>query len=608
MKHNPIALALITTNLLVGCGGGSGSVSAPEIAIAPDNSTDNGAVTSPSTIIKTGVISGFGSIYLDGQRYLTDSSSISVNGLLGQDISDLKVGMKISLAVNESADGSTPEAVEVNYENDIEGVITAIDRNNRQLLLAGTVIIYNDVTHFINVSEVSLSVGDRIEVSGYLDASSTFVATYIELDDYFDNDSYEYTTGLVSGHDPLNQTFQLNSLTVDYSGATIEGQIADNLTIKVSGNVLGTVLTAHEVETVQTSYHGDFNEVSIAHYEVEGIVSAYDSVANSLTINGLSYGLATNLQIIGGTTISVNEFVEVYIDPTSNQIFKIEIKQQHQTSDGRVKGIISAIDSNNRSISLNGQTYFFTDNTRVEDDSNQYFSFDSLMINDQVEIVYISNNGVLQIQRIERENEQEYFQEWELKGVATDVDAANQTFSVNGVVVSLTAAVRYLVNDAIVTAEQFFTQLSASPTSMIEVEGYYDIGGAFVPVKVEIEQTGSSNNEHSGGNNQSIDSDEDMDNSNHDHEFGSDNDDDGVGYVEIEGTVSQVLNASSFILNGREIRLDNLTELEVNDVTTNLTDFMANVSVNTRIEIEGYWVDSTYIYALEAEIEFGDHD
>lgn len=201
MKHNPIALALITTNLLVGCGGGSGSVSAPEIAIAPDNSTDNGAVTSPSTIIKTGVISGFGSIYLDGQRYLTDSSSISVNGLLGQDISDLKVGMKISLAVNESADGSTPEAVEVNYENDIEGVITAIDRNNRQLLLAGTVIIYNDVTHFINVSEVSLSVGDRIEVSGYLDASSTFVATYIELDDYFDNDSYEYTTGLVSGHD-----------------------------------------------------------------------------------------------------------------------------------------------------------------------------------------------------------------------------------------------------------------------------------------------------------------------------------------------------------------------------------------------------------------------
>ena len=602
MKHNQIALALII-NLLAGCGGGSGSVSAPEIAMASENPTDNGAVTSPSTIIKTGVISGFGSIYLDGQRYLTDSSSISVNGLLGQDISDLKVGMKISVAVNESEDGSTPEAMEVNYENDIEGVITAIDRNNRQLLLAGTVIIYNDVTHLINVSEVSLSVGDRIEVSGYLDANSTFVATYIELDDYFDNDSFEYTTGLVSAHDPLNHTFQLNSLIVDYSGATIEGQIADNLTIKVSGNILDTLLIAHEVESVQRNYHGVFDEDSIAHYEVEGIVSAYDSVANSLTINGLSHGLATNLQIIGGTTIEVHEFVDVYIDPASNQIFKIEIKQQHQTSDGRVKGIISAIDSNNRSISLNGQTYFFTDNTRVEDDSNQYFSFDSLMINDQVEIVYVSNNGVLQIQRIERENEQEYFQEWELKGVATEVDAANQTLSVNGVVVSLSATVRYLVNDSLVTAEQFFTQLSASPTSMIEVEGYYDISGAFVPVKVEVEQTRSSNNEHSDGDsNQSIDSDEDMDNSNHDNEFGSDNDDAGVGYVEIEGQVSQVLNATSFVLSGREIRLDNSTELEINDITTNLEDFMSNVSVNNRIEIEGYWVDSSYIYALEAEI------
>ncbi len=34
------------------------------------------------------------------------------------------------------------------------------------------------------------------------------------------------------------------------------------------------------------------------------------------------------------------------------------------------------------------------------------------------------------------------------------------------------------------------------------------------------------------------------------------------------------------------------------------SDFMAQLTVNTKVEIEGYWTNSAYVYALEAEIEY----
>ena len=117
----------------------------------------------------------------------------------------------------------------------------------------------------------------------------------------------------------------------------------------------------------------------------------------------MRYSLAANVQIVGGTTFAVQSFVEVAIDSTTNEIYEIELKNRHTDSDGRVKGVISAIDSTERSITLSGQRYLFTNSTRVEADDNQYFNFDSLQANDRVEIVFVSNNGVLEIQRIERE-------------------------------------------------------------------------------------------------------------------------------------------------------------------------------------------------------------
>ena len=60
------------------------------------------------------------------------------------------------------------------------------------------------------------------------------------------------------------------------------------------------------------------------------------------------------------------------------------------------------------------------------------------------------------------------------------------------------------------------------------------------------------------------------------------------------------------MLNNREIRLDSSSKLEINDNYVTLADFMAQLTVNTKVEIEGYWTNSAFVYALEAEIEYWD--
>jgi hypothetical protein len=50
--------------------------------------------------------------------------------------------------------------------------------------------------------------------------------------------------------------------------------------------------------------------------------------------------------------------------------------------------------------------------------------------------------------------------------------------------------------------------------------------------------------------------------------------------------------------------LDSSSKLEINDNYVTLADFMAQLTVNTKVEIEGYWTNSAFVYALEAEIEY----
>ena len=583
-KKKIYSLNIITATLLFGCGGSGGSETTITPAPIAPPSQPAPIASSPSSVSSTGVITGFGSVYLDGIRYLTDNADININGNSGSDVSLLKVGMHVTIASSDD-NSDTPEASRVTYESEVEGMVSSIDRDNQTIIVAGTLISYNNLTHFIDITEANLSVAQRIEVNGYLRQDNSYLATMIKLDVDTSNDQAEYTRGLIEQLNTTNRTFHLNQLIIDYSTASIEGELSNGALVKVEGVLSNETIIASHIETEMFDGNSESSSEEFSRYEVEGIVSAFDATNNTITVNGYTFTLADTVQYQGGTAdaLIAGVFVELELS-TSKAVVRIEFESDKYRSDGKVKGNIEQIDRDNQLITLYGQAYKLSINTRFEDDDDQYVNLQNLQVNDAVEIVFALIDGVKVIQRIERENSSEFNDEWEIEGVVSAFDASSIT--VNGVRILLNSSSLYLNQDIVVAMDDFINALVLGIS--VEIEGYYDSNNQLIINKLELES-------HSQGDNPSDDSSDDQDDSS--------NHNAGQGYVEIEGRVSQLLSATSFTLNGYDVRLDNSASLELNDQNVNLVDFMNAITVNTTVEIEGVWVENTYIRVLEAEIE-----
>ena len=585
-----IASSVLFGLTLVGCGGGASS----DNNITPVTPTPT--PTPDPVVIKTGIITGFGSIHIDGKRYLTDNAEFTVNGQAGSNIDQLHVGMKVSIATNE-VDSETPEAVSVNYAAEIEGVITSIDRNNQQIFVSGTTVTYSDLTHFIQTTENLLTVGDRIEVNGYPAADGTYLATAIKLDADTNNVADSYTTGTISNLDTTAQTFSLNALTINYASAIIEGTLLDGQLAKVEGVVLDSIMNATEIEILSiANIRGQYTD-DISAFEIEGLVTALDLANNTLAINGLSVLLGAQVSYQDGVAadLQVGQFIEVKLGQ-NDEVVGIQFERNEYYIDGKVKGSIEAIDLTNNTLTLNGQVYHVTATTRFEDDDDQYINLAGLQLNDLIEVVFSQNNEQNMIQRIEREREQEFDNEWEIEGRTTAW--TDSSITVNGITITLSDTIRYINNDFVVTKADFIALLAEGV--YVEAEGGIDAQNEILLHKIEIEAHRSSNDDNNDDGN-SGDNDDNNSNDN------SSNDERNQGYVELEGRVTQLLSESSFMLQGVEVRLNDNAKLELNDLNVDILTFMAQITVGSRIEIEGQWVDNLYIDALEAEIEQDDN-
>lgn len=590
IKLSMIASSVLFGLTLAGCGGSASS----DNNITPVSPTPT--PTADPVVIKTGIITGFGSIHIDGKRYLTDNAEFTVNGQAGSNIDQLHVGMKVSIATNE-VDSETPEAVSVNYAAEIEGVITSIDRNNQQIFVSGTTVTYSDLTHFIQTTENLLTVGDRIEVNGYPAADGSYLATAIKLDTDTNNVADSYTTGTISNLDTTAQTFSLNALTINYASAIIEGTLSDGQLAKVEGVVLDSIMNATEIEILSiTNIRAQYTD-DISALEIEGLVTALDLANNTLAINGLSVLLGAQVSYEDGVAadLQVGQFIEVKLGQ-NDEVVGIQFKRNEYYIDGKVKGIIEAIDLTNNTLTLNGQVYHVTATTRFEDDDDQYINLAGLQLNDLIEVVFSQNNDQNMIQRIEREREQEFDNEWEIEGRTTAW--TDTSITINGITITLSDTIRYINNDFVVTKADFIALLAEGV--YVEAEGGIDAQNEILLHKIEIEAHRSSNQSNDDNN----DDGNSGDNNANDN---SSNDDRHQGYVELEGRVTQLLSESSFMLQGVEVRLNDNAKLELNDLNVDVLTFMAQINVGSRIEIEGQWVDNLYIDALEAEIEQDDN-
>jgi hypothetical protein len=272
-----------------------------------------------SGFISTGSITGFGSVFVNGVEFDTDSATFDIEGTPGLQ-SDLAVGMVVKVNGNINDDGITGTADSISFDDELQGPVTPlpgktgiiydVDGVSATFAVLGTkVIIYSSGTTFdvdddLPTSTVfdfdTIAVNNNIEISGYFDNEGTLQATRVELKDVkFDPNSTVEIEGVISN---LNgTTFNLGSLIVDASAASLEdlpNGLQNSLLVEVEGtyDMASNTVTAKEVEAEDDSAE-DTDE-----FEVEGIITDYINDSN-FKVSGITVD-ASNLSLAAGTLMN----------------------------------------------------------------------------------------------------------------------------------------------------------------------------------------------------------------------------------------------------------------------------------------------------------------
>jgi len=220
IEFHKSALALAALSAIGGCGIDQGGSPMVEQA--------------PTVTVVYGPITGFGSIIVNGQRYDVATAVIMADGNLANE-SDLREGQVVRTIASVSSAGN--EALTVTYQENLRGVVSAVDAVAGTFEVLGNSVRTNGSTRF-DIGGASLAIGMRVEVSGLDTSAGQLQATYVG--EPLVTAPLE-ATATIDSVDLANQTFTLGSLSVDYSQTNL---------LEVPGGVpaIGVVV---EVEAAQ---------------------------------------------------------------------------------------------------------------------------------------------------------------------------------------------------------------------------------------------------------------------------------------------------------------------------------------------------------------------
>jgi hypothetical protein len=458
--------ALISSSLvLAGCGGSS--------------SSDNDDPVSGS--LTSGIITGFGSIYVNGIKFETDQASFDVDDDVDADQDDLRIGMRVKINGQINADGLTGTADKVIYENEVEGPVSNVDASdpaNIIITILGLDITVNGDTTFDNddndLNMSNIMVGDLLEVSGF-SSGTAVTATHIEKQ----SDSFvaDVTEVEIKGEisTPGSNSFSVKGLTVNYDSNTELDDIPNNtltegLYVEVKGtlNSAGDILSATKIEAEDDGLGEDADEV-----ELEGLVSNYDANTDTFMVQGQSVDASGSPELVPSNLVLADDLkVEVEGELIDGILYADEIKLKGRKI--KIHAAVSSIDTENRTVSFslfggnNNVTARVPDQIEMEDDVDDLepFALSDLMVNDFVELEAFDDGtntiNAIELDRKEADNVQ-------LEGPVSEFDSVNGTVTMLGQSLTLPPTAEYENDDGVpfATPADFFLELAVG--SFIEL-------------------------------------------------------------------------------------------------------------------------------------------
>jgi len=429
---------------------------------------ETGTGQNPDTVT-VGVITGFGSVFVNGKKYETDSNtSINIDGSDSTE-SKLQVGMIVTLTGSTNSDGSN-SALSITFDDNVEGMVleNTVADNNQFIILGQTIIVDDFDTVFESqVSAIStleqIQVGNIVEVSGHTTGDGVIYATRIELKREIrgENDEIELE-GVVANHLSQDQTFQVGSMTIDYSMASFKDlttesiKNGDYVEVTSDADLQNNQLIAATIE-LKKRHKEILAQTTNQEVEMEGVITKVES-ATEFSLNGQEIVInnLTKISDINEIQVGKKAKVEGYISAGQRIVAsEIEVKKENKT---KIEGLISAIDTDSKTITVYGVVITITSSTTVKDERDNvsdnerhFFNFNDLSIGNKVEVSFYRDEDLdkniatkLELEDGEsdedkdggsgssEENEDSEEKDWELKNIISSYDAEEQTIIVLG--------------------------------------------------------------------------------------------------------------------------------------------------------------------------------
>ena len=436
---------------LAACGSSGGSGDTTPV---PPSATAKSAV---------GIITGFGSVYVNGVEYDTNGASYDVDDASASDDSALAVGMVVKVQGSVNADGRTGSASSVSYDDEVEGLVEdlapdAADPSIKTFTVMNTMVrVHQNSTNFDGEDDAAFSFdtimnNDNVEVSGEYDGD-ILVASYVEKQDSADDD-FE-AKGTVTEYDDADSFVLVlkNGSVLDVTlaaGAEIPSVgIANDQYVEVEGTIPDPIgfpdsILVTKVELEDGDHFGDDDDDEV---EVKGMLN-YDADTETWSVRDVMIAFSDNTEYkpesfmdsiadgsAAGLTVEVegfylNEVLQVdEIEPEEDELeFKGDATVLGSTGprDGTVQ-LSFGMAMGTVDVIVNSETMF------RDDEAMNHFDLDSITDGAKVEIeARWADDGSVIASSLHLEDDMGY----EIKGPLDAIDdvsltVLNVTFSLN---------------------------------------------------------------------------------------------------------------------------------------------------------------------------------
>jgi hypothetical protein len=511
------AVLALSTFLFAGCGGSSssdGGVSPPP----PPPPT--GGITRTGVGVAAGPITGFGSVWVNGVEYNTDTATFIRDGDDSAQEIEFKEGETVIVKGTIDDDNTNAVAESVELDELVKGPATDLVDLNTVIVMGQTVdsdagtwvddncapATWDNLTGLDTFFAVEVygSVQDDEAIPG-----TRITATRIECKtagDFVD-DEFE-VNGIVSGNVPGN-TFMINALQVNYSATPLiqnfpNGAPEDGQPVEVKGDPATfvssgdpDVLAASKVEFKGNRLDGNEGD----HFEFEGFITDFQSATDfKVRIGNLLVEVTTDsntdYEPAGASAMDLNDNLKVEVEGEDNGsgqklATKIEIKS---STNIRVTGLVDTGSVGTDTFTIMDIVVNTIDGTtRFEDNSDAPTDPTVIVAGDYLEVRGQEKpSGQITAFRVERDDfDSTRTDQYELRGFVTSktmpTTPGTGSLTILGVTVDTDGNTEYRDVDDTLMLEGDFWAAVVEGESLVDAKGDKPDPGAARMIAEELE-------------------------------------------------------------------------------------------------------------------------